>query len=203
MILLAYLLGSISSSVLICQLCSLPDPRYHGSCNPGATNVLRLGGKKAAVFVLFVDLLKGTIPVWSSYYLGISPFALGLIAISACLGHMFPIFFSFKGGKGVATALGTILPIGLDLASSLIFSWMLVLFITGYSSLSALITALLAPLFTYFFKPEYTLPVAMMSCLIIIRHHGNISRLLKKQETGFNKIDLKKLRSLIKNRNDD
>lgn len=198
MILLAYLLGSINSAVIVSHLCSLPDPRSHGSKNPGTTNVLRLGGKKAAALVLFFDLLKGTLPVWSAYYLNISPFILGLIAISACLGHMFPIFFGFKGGKGVATALGTTLPIGLDLASGLISTWLIVLFASGYSSLSALVAALVAPFFTYLLKPEYTLPVAMMSCLIILRHHGNIARLIKHQETGFNRIDFHKIIALLK-----
>ncbi len=99
MIIFAYLLGSISSAVLICRVLRLPDPRNVGSQNPGATNVLRIGGKKAAVAVLLCDMLKGTIPVWGGYFLNIEPFMLGLVAIAACLGHMYPIFFHFKGGK--------------------------------------------------------------------------------------------------------
>lgn len=95
----AYLLGSVSSAVLICRLLKLPDPRNVGSNNPGATNVLRIGGKGAAVSVLLCDMLKGTIPVWGGYFLGIDPIILGVIAIAACLGHMYPIFFHFKGGK--------------------------------------------------------------------------------------------------------
>lgn len=95
----AYLLGSVSSAVLICRLLKLPDPRSVGSNNPGATNVLRIGGRGAAVSVLLCDMLKGTIPVWGGYFLGIDPIILGVIAIAACLGHMYPIFFHFKGGK--------------------------------------------------------------------------------------------------------
>lgn len=104
MILIAYLCGSISSAILVCRLCGLPDPRTSGSGNPGATNVLRIGGKGAAVAVLIFDVLKGMLPVWGAYELGVSPFWLGLIAIAACLGHIWPVFFGFKGGKGVATA---------------------------------------------------------------------------------------------------
>lgn len=111
MILIAYLCGSISSAILVCRLCGLPDPRTSGSGNPGATNVLRIGGKGAAVAVLIFDVLKGMLPVWGAYELGVSPFWLGLIAIAACLGHIWPVFFGFKGGKGVATAFGAIAPI--------------------------------------------------------------------------------------------
>lgn len=178
MIMSAYLLGSISSAVLICRLLRLPDPRNMGSNNPGATNVLRIGGKKAAIAVLLCDMLKGTIPVWGSYYLGIDPILLGLVAIAACLGHMYPIFFHFKGGKGVATALGAIAPIGLDLTALIILTWVSVAFLFRYSSLAALVTVLLAPFYTWLIKPQYTLPVAMLCCLIVFRHHQNIKRLL-------------------------
>lgn len=103
MILFAYLCGSISSAILVCRIAGLPDPRESGSGNPGATNVLRIGGKGAAVAVLIFDILKGMLPVWGAYALGVTPFWLGLIAIAACLGHIWPVFFGFKGGKGVAT----------------------------------------------------------------------------------------------------
>ncbi len=177
MIISAYLLGSISSAVLICRLLRLPDPRSVGSNNPGATNVLRIGGKKAAAAVLLCDMLKGTIPVWAGYFLKIDPLILGLVAIAACLGHMYPIFFHFKGGKGVATALGAIAPIGLDLTAMIMATWLFVAVIFRYSSLAAIVTVLLAPLYTWLVKPQYTLPVAMLCCLIILRHHQNIKRL--------------------------
>ena len=135
MIILAYLLGSISSAVLICRILRFPDPRGVGSHNPGATNVLRIGGKKAAAAVLLCDMLKGTIPVWGGYFLNIDPIILGVIAIAACLGHMYPTFFHFKGGKGVATALGAIAPIGLDLTAMIIATWLLVVLIFRYSFL--------------------------------------------------------------------
>lgn len=182
MMIAAYLLGSISSAVLICRAFQLPDPREVGSNNPGATNVMRSGGKKVAGAVLLFDMLKGTIPVWGSYFLGVDALYLGLIAIAACLGHMYPIFFHFRGGKGVATALGAIAPIGLDLTALLMATWLLIAWLFRYSSLAAIVTVLLAPLYTWTFKPHYTLPVSMLCCLIILRHHKNIRRLFSGQE---------------------
>ena len=183
MIAVAYLFGSLSSAVVISQLFGLPDPRTAGSKNAGATNVYRLGGRVPALFVLVMDILKGTIPVYGSYFLGIEPIMLGVIAIFACLGHIFPLYFGFKGGKAVATAFGAMLPIGLDLAGLLILSWVVVVFLTGYSSLGALIAVSLAPLFTFLIKPLYTVPVAMLSLLIILRHKDNIARLLAGNES--------------------
>ncbi|WP_334048490.1 glycerol-3-phosphate 1-O-acyltransferase PlsY [Alteromonas gracilis] len=183
MIAVAYLFGSLSSAVVISRLFGLPDPRTAGSKNPGATNVYRLGGRVPALLVLVMDILKGTIPVYGSYFLGIEPITLGLIAIFACLGHIFPLYFGFQGGKAVATAFGAMLPIGLDLAGLLILSWVIVVFLTGYSSLGALIAVSLAPLFTFLIKPLYTVPVAMLSLLIIVRHKDNITRLLAGTES--------------------
>lgn len=181
-IIAAYLLGSVSSAVLICRLFRLPDPRDSGSGNPGATNVLRIGGRGAAALVLVCDILKGMLPVWISYFLGINPFLLGIIGIAACLGHIYPLFFHFRGGKGVATALGALAPIGWDLSGMLIASWLVVAVLCGYSSLASIITALVAPMFTWWVKPQYTMPVAMLSCLIILRHHENVRRLLDGKE---------------------
>ncbi|WP_199609429.1 glycerol-3-phosphate 1-O-acyltransferase PlsY [Flocculibacter collagenilyticus] len=182
MIVAAYLIGSISSAVLLSKLLSFPDPRVNGSGNPGATNVYRLAGKIPAIMVLVFDILKGTIPVWLAYFLNIEPVFLGVIAIAACLGHIFPLFFGFKGGKAVATAFGTLLPIGLDLAGLLILTWLITLLLFRYSSLAAIITVSLAPVFTYFIKPTYTLPVIMLATLIVIRHKENIIRLIKNEE---------------------
>ena len=183
MVCVAYLVGSVSSAVLISRLFRLPDPRKNGSGNPGATNVLRIGGRFPAVLVLLSDILKGTIPVYSAYFMGIPPVALGLIAIAACLGHIYPLYFQFNGGKGVATAFGAMLPIGPSLAGLLIASWAVVVFIWGYSSLGALVSVMLAPVFTWFIKPQYTLPVAMLSILIIFRHRDNIKRLWAGEES--------------------
>lgn len=120
--------------------------------------------------------------MYISYWLGIAPLALGFIAIAACMGHIFPLYFGFKGGKAVATAFGAMLPIGPELAGLLIVSWCVALFIWGFSSLAAIVAVVLAPLFTFFIKPAYTLPVAMLAVLIVIRHQANIRRLMAGQE---------------------
>ncbi len=184
----AYLIGSISSAILICKLLRLPDPRTTGSGNPGATNVLRISNKSTAATVLFFDVLKGTIPVWGAYfiysYLGEKePLYLGFIGVFACLGHMYPVFFNFNGGKAVATALGTLLPIGLGLGALLIITWVSVVKVTKYSSLAAIVTVSMAPLYVFLFKPMYVYPTLMLSGLILFRHKDNITRLLKGTES--------------------
>ncbi|WP_417761226.1 glycerol-3-phosphate 1-O-acyltransferase PlsY [Shewanella sp.] len=181
MIIVAYLLGSISSAILVCRLKGLPDPRSQGSKNPGATNVLRIGGVWAAGLVFFFDMLKGALPAYVAYIMGIHGFWLGIIAISACIGHMYPIFFQFKGGKGVATALGAMAPISY-MAVSLMGTWLLVVLVSRYSSLAAIITSLLAPFYTLWFDDRFILPVSMLSALIILRHKDNILRLYRREE---------------------
>lgn len=176
-IIVAYLFGSISSAVLICKLFRLPDPRRHGSNNPGATNVYRMGGAIPAFLTLFFDVLKGMVPVWGSYFLGIEPLFLGMIAVAACLGHIFPLYFHFRGGKAVATALGAMFPVAWEMALLLIATWLVVFRISRVSSLAAIITVSLAPFYAYWIKPQYTVPVIMISILIIWRHQANISRL--------------------------
>lgn len=176
-VVVAYLFGSLSSAVIICKLFGLPDPRVTGSNNPGATNVYRLGGKVPALLTLSFDVLKGMIPVWVSYFLGISPLFLGIIAVAACLGHIFPLYFQFRGGKAVATALGTMFPVAWEMALLLIATWLLVFRIGKVSSLAAIITVTLAPFYAYWIKPQYTVPTIMISILIIWRHQANISRL--------------------------
>lgn len=183
MILLAYLAGSISSAIIICKFKKLPDPRDIGSHNPGATNVLRNTNKRTAAVVLFFDIIKGVIPVWGAYFLGIEPISIGFIGVAACLGHMFPIFFGFKGGKAVATAFGVLLPIGFTLGGLLIITWLVVAKLTRYSSLAAIVTVSLAPVYTWMIKPSYVYPVLMLSLLIIIRHKDNIQRLLNGNES--------------------
>lgn len=182
MIIFAYLCGSISSAILVCRIARLPDPREHGSGNPGATNVLRIGGRLAAAAVLVFDILKGMLPVWLAYKLDVPPLYLGLTAIAACLGHIYPVFFHFRGGKGVATAFGAIAPIGWDLTGLMTGTWLLTVLLSGYSSLGAIVSALIAPFYVWWFKPQFTFPVAMLSCLILMRHHDNIQRLWRGQE---------------------
>ena len=182
MILGAYLLGSVSSAVIFCRLAGLPDPREFGSQNPGATNVLRIGGKLSALGVLLCDILKGLLPVMLAFFLQLTPSEIGFIALAACLGHIFPLFFQFKGGKGVATAFGAIAPLGYTISALTVGTWLLIFLIGGYSSLSAVITALLVPIYVWWFKPEFTFPVALVCCLLVYRHHDNIQRLWRGQE---------------------
>ena len=145
--------------------------------------MLRIGGASSAALVLFFDMLKGAAPTYLAFRLGVDPISLGLIAIAACLGHIFPIFFGFKGGKGVATAFGAMAPIGHFLAIYLMLTWAVIVLITRYSSFAAICTALLAPVYTWWLDDRFTIPVAMLSTLIVIRHRDNIKRLLKGEES--------------------
>ncbi|WP_160064574.1 glycerol-3-phosphate 1-O-acyltransferase PlsY [Psychromonas sp. L1A2] len=178
----AYFLGALNGAILLCKFKGWPDPRLHGSKNPGATNILRMHHAQAASLVLLFDLLKGTLPVYLAYFAGIPPIAIGIIGIATCLGHIFPPYFDFKGGKAVATGLGTLLPLGMDMTGLVVITWLLTVAISGYASLAAIITAIAAPVFVHYIKPEFTLPVLMLSCLIILRHISNIRRLLTGKE---------------------
>lgn len=178
----SYLLGGLNGAILLCRLKGWPDPRSQGSKNPGATNMLRLHHPQAASGVLIFDLIKGCIPVYLAYFLGYPPVLIGFIGVAACLGHIFPPFFQFKGGKAVATGLGTLLPLGMDMTGLVLLTWLLSIAVTGYASLAAIITAIAAPIFVSQIKPEYTIPVIMLSILIVLRHTGNIKRLLQGKE---------------------
>ena len=180
----SYLIGSISSAVIICKALGLPDPRTQGSKNPGATNVLRLGGKKIAAFVLIFDGLKGAVPVFIGDYYGFGLIALTLTALCTFLGHIFPVFFRFRGGKGVATYLGGL--IAINLLVGLIFSliWLLVAKVLKISSLAALIATALSPFYFYFITGDIasTLVIGLISLFIFYTHRGNIKRLIDKEE---------------------
>lgn len=192
MIVLAYLLGSVSSAVLICKAFRLDDPRLRGSGNPGATNVYRLGGPVPAGLTLLGDVLKGMIPVWAGYFLGLTPIELGFVAIAACLGHIYPLYFKFQGGKAVATALGTMFPVASEMAILLIITWLLVFWVSRVSSLAALITVALSPLYAFLIKPQYTIPAIMLAALIIWRHRTNIVRLWNGTEVAFRTTNKRK-----------
>lgn len=181
-IILAYLLGSVSSAILICKILNIPDPRYFGSKNPGATNIFRIAGYKIAVFVILFDVLKGAIPIWLSYYLKISSDFLGTIAIFSCLGHMYPIFFKFFGGKGVATSFGALTAININFSVIMMSTWSLTVLSFGYSSLGAVVTALIVPCYTWYFQPQYLFSTIIISSLVLIKHIVNIRRLWNRQE---------------------
>jgi acyl phosphate:glycerol-3-phosphate acyltransferase len=172
----AYLLGSISFAVLVSKLMRLPDPRSYGSKNPGATNVLRTGSKVAAVLTLVGDAAKGGVAVWLASYFTDQLAAVGLAAF---LGHLYPLYHRFQGGKGVATAAGVLLALDWRIGVGTIVTWLLIAFFLRYSSLAALVAALFAPLATAFLLGwQSALVVGVMSAFLVWRHRGNISRLL-------------------------
>ncbi len=176
--LLGYLVGSIASAVIICRLIGLGDPRQHGSGNPGATNVLRLAGKKTGAAVLCCDMLKGALPVLVGHYFMLSLPNLSLVVVATMLGHLYPVFFQFKGGKGVATAAGGIIALSPMLGLLLLFTWIGCALIWRYSSLASIVTALLAPVYATWLLPAYTHPALLLvSLLIFSRHYDNIKRL--------------------------
>jgi len=184
MVVLAYFLGSLSTAIITCRVLGLPDPRSAGSHNPGATNVYKVAGRKAAAITLVGDLLKGLLPVLIARALSFGAEALALVALAAFLGHLYPIFFGFKGGKGVATAFGVILGLEPWVALAMLVSWSLVFGMFRISSLAALMTALLTPLFFYLLSG--TLPYTAMSLLltlfVVYRHRSNIEKLIEGTE---------------------
>ncbi|MEC9370326.1 MAG: glycerol-3-phosphate 1-O-acyltransferase PlsY, partial [Pseudomonadota bacterium] len=176
----AYLLGSVSSAILISRLLGLPDPRTEGSRNPGATNVLRLGSKPGAVLTLAGDIAKGVLPVLVARWILDEPVLLALAALGAFLGHLFPVYFRFEGGKGVATALGVLAAIDWQLASILIATWIVVAAVSRYSSLAALVTAAAAPVYLFWLtgEPVFVALGVVLAALLFFRHSENIRRLL-------------------------
>ena len=182
---IAYLFGSISSAIIVCKAARLPDPRTQGSRNPGATNVLRIGGKKAAIVTLLGDTLKGVIPVLLAKWYGLDELGLALVTFAAFFGHLYPIFFRFEGGKGVATAIGCILALNLPVGLCWMATWTIVALIFRYSSLASLTASILAPLYIWYFTGSYiyVMTIALMSLLLIYRHRGNITKLLAGTES--------------------
>ena len=179
-VIFGYLAGSISSAIIVCRLMGLPDPRGEGSRNPGATNVLRFGGRKAAAITLAGDFLKGVLPVLLARLAGVEETGLALTALAAFLGHLYPVFFGFEGGKGVATAFGAILGLSWPVALAALATWLTMAFVVRISSLSALTAAVLAPLFGWWFglPPAYDAAILTMVVLLVWRHRSNIRQLL-------------------------
>lgn len=192
LIILAYLIGSLSFAVLVSRAFGLPDPRSYGSGNPGATNVMRTGKKAAAVLTLLGDGAKGWFavflaqqlaPAWGAGDLGIATSALAVF-----IGHIYPVFFSFKGGKGVATAAGILLALNIWLGLAVVATWLLTFALSRYSSLSALLASALAPLYAAIFLSKiYVGMVIVLSGLLIWRHRANIQKLLQGKESRFKK----------------
>lgn len=181
----AYLLGSISFAVVTSKLFGLADPRSYGSGNPGATNVLRSGKKAAAALTLFGDAAKGWLAVFLAIQFALSDVQIALIALAVFIGHLFPVFLRFKGGKGVATALGVLLALNVWVGLSALATWVLMALAFRYSSLSALAAAIGAPIYAYLLglPQEWVLASGIMSLLLIWRHKGNIQNLLAGKES--------------------
>ncbi len=179
-VVLGYLAGSISTAILVCRAMGLPDPRSEGSRNPGATNVLRFGGRKAAAITLAGDFLKGLLPVLLARWASLDQTGLALTALAAFLGHLYPVFFGFEGGKGVATAFGVILGLSWPVALAALATWLFMAFVVRISSLSALTAAALTPLFAWGFGVRGVPLAAMlfMVGLLVWRHRSNIQNLL-------------------------
>ena len=181
LILCAYLIGSISAAIIVSKLLGLPDPRTVGSRNPRATNVLRSGGKKAAILTLLGDSLKGLLPVAVAHYLGLDVEWLILVGIAAFLGHLFSLFYGFKGGKGVATALGIYIGLNPIIGLALIATWLMSAFAFNISSLAALITTLLAPFYFYYMTQSTPLFIGLLFITLLIywKHKKNIKEIIE------------------------
>ncbi len=191
LVVLAYLAGSLASAVLVCKALGLGDPRQQGSGNPGATNVLRLYGKTAALLTLAGDVLKGVIPVLLMHYLHAPDLFVAAAGLAAFVGHLYPLYFGLRGGKGVATLIGVLLGCHWLTGVAFILTWLLVALVSRYSSLAALTAALLTPLYCWFFLPApvYIIATSLMSALLVWRHRSNIKKLLRGVET---RISLKR-----------
>ncbi len=194
----AYLIGSLSFAVLVSRVMGLADPRSYGSQNPGATNVLRSGNKAAAALTLLLDAVKGWLPVWAlgryGSTWGLAEGTLAVVALAAFAGHVWPVFFRFKGGKGVATAAGVLFGIEPLLGFATMMTWLIVAFFTRYSSLAALAGAVFAPAYyflgnrvVWYVENRVLLAAVIMSAVLIWRHQSNIAKLIRGEESRIGK----------------
>lgn len=183
-IILAYLFGSVSFAIILTKIFNLPDPRHTGSNNPGATNMLRLSGKKIGALTLLGDVLKAFIVVVVAKYYNYNSKEILFISLACFIGHLFPIYFKFKGGKGVAVTLGLLLGLNYVLGLCALLIWIVIAYITKYSSLAALLTSpILSIIYFLFFDVDYTFGLlCVISCLLAFTHHKNIFRLINKKE---------------------
>ena len=190
----AYLIGSLSFAVIVSRLMGLNDPRSYGSKNPGATNVLRSGNKAAAVATLLLDALKGWLPVvlvkWLGADYGLGGGTVAAVGLAAFLGHLYPVFFGFKGGKGVATAAGVLIGISWVLGLATLATWLIVAYFSRYSSLASLAAAVFSPLYylfgdraAWYVDKRIVMTLVVISALLIYRHRENINKLLKGTES--------------------
>ncbi|MDX1347733.1 MAG: glycerol-3-phosphate 1-O-acyltransferase PlsY [Thiomicrorhabdus chilensis] len=180
----AYVLGSLSSAIIVCKLMGFEDPRQGGSGNPGATNVKRLYGNKPAAITLVGDTLKGLLPVLAAHWLEFTPEQVMAVGFAAFIGHLYPLFFGFKGGKGVATMLGVMFGLSGWIGLAVAATWLFVAKVLKISSASALVATALAPVYIYFISGElsWVVGTAVMTVMLFVRHKDNIQRLLKGEE---------------------
>ncbi len=186
----AYLIGSIAFGIIISKVYGLPDPRTVGSGNIGATNVARSGKKSAAILTLLGDVFKGWLPVWLALQSNMLMWVVASVGLAVFFGHLYPIFHKFKGGKGVATALGVMLGVSVPLGASTLLVWVVVFAVWRISSLSAIVAAALAPVLAWVFLspyPDYVWMVLVMSVFLVWRHKSNIQKILAGTEAGFKK----------------
>ena len=179
---IAYLIGSISFSIVLAKMSGKTDPRSTGSKNAGTTNTLRSSGKTAALVVLIGDLAKGAIAVFIGRYLGVTGLTLGLVAVAAVIGHIYPVFFGFKGGKGVATAIGSLFGLSLLLFIVAVAIFIIITLLTRYASLASLAAMAVATALSLFVATVYFIPLLIMLALITFKHLPNIQRLKNGQE---------------------
>ena len=194
LVILCYFIGSLSFAVMVSRACGLPDPRSYGSGNPGATNVMRTGKKMAAVLTLLGDGAKGWAAVFLAQILapswGVDAWGVMIAALATFLGHLYPVFFGFKGGKGVATAAGIMLALNGWLGLAVLITWVAVFFLSRISSVSALVAAVSAPIYAAFFLNEQTVGLLLvLSVLLIWRHRLNIHNLRHGKESDFKKVE--------------
>ena len=178
----SYLLGSVSTAILVCRLFGYPDPRSTGSHNPGATNVLRVGGKVAAIFTLIGDVAKGIVPVLLARELGLSEHSAAYCGFCAFLGHLYPVYFDFRGGKGVATAMGVLAAVHWPSFLLIAAVWLVVFYTSRISSLAAIIAFFTAPMLVLMTKAELFYPVLILALILLLRHHTNIVQLFRGEE---------------------
>ncbi len=180
----AYLAGSVLFALPVCRLWKLPDPRAQGSGNPGATNVYRTGGWAPALMTLALDAAKGWLPVWLAHNLGLSVMAQAMVALCAVTGHMIPVFYRFKGGKGVATALGAGLALAPITTSLMAAIWLLVIWRCRISALASLIAIVSGPIISALIEPDTLALFGLLALLIVVRHRNNLIRLAQGREAG-------------------
>ena len=181
----AYLVGSIPFAVIVSRLMGLPDPRSFGSGNPGATNVLRSGSKAAAILTLAGDALKGWVPVWAAIRLGLAAEVVAVVALAAFLGHVYPVWLRFKGGKGVATAAGVIFAVDWRVGIAVLVVWLTLVVVSRFSSLGSITAALFAPVAVYYLDGAgpVLLATCLMCAILVWRHEANIRKLLRGEES--------------------